>query len=88
MKTFIMSISAMVLSGCAYLGSKDYGQYVEVTKSISRDNTVAQTACWSAIAEIAKGGDIDAKKQALALTENCKNQPVVPVPPQRNWLGF
>ena len=88
MKKLILISSIFVLSGCAYLGPKDYTTYVESAKSISKDNTVAQTACWSAIAEIAKNGDSGAKVGAIALAEKCKNDPVRLEAPKKNWLGF
>jgi len=88
MKAFAIVLAAVVLSGCAYLGPKDYSTYVETAKSISKDNTVAQTACWSAITEIAKGGDAGARVGAIALAEKCKNDPVKLEAPKKNWLGL
>lgn len=85
---YTIIIATIALSGCAYIGPKDYSQYVEVAKSISKDNTVAQTACWGAIAEIAKGGDQGAKVGAIALAEKCKNEPTKVEAPKKNWLGF
>lgn len=85
---YIAIIVALMLSGCAYLGPKDYAQYVETAKSISKDSTVAQTACFAAVTEIAKGGDQGAKVGAIALAEKCKNQPTKVEAPKKNWLGF
>lgn len=86
MKTFIIISSIFVLTGCATT-SKDQ-MYYDAAKSISKDNTVSQTACWAAIGEIAKGGDNSAKVGAISLAEKCKNSPVTLEPPKRNWLGF
>lgn len=88
MKTLLGVVCAFLLTGCAYIGPKDYSNYVESSKAISKDNTVAQTACWSAIAEIAKGGDAGARVGAIALAEKCKNEPTKIEAPKRNWLGF
>ena len=88
MKYTLILIASISLSGCAYLGPKDYSQYVESAKAISKDNTMAQTACWSAIAEIAKSGDSGAKVGAIALAEKCKNEPTKLQAPKKNWLGF
>jgi outer membrane lipoprotein SlyB len=86
MKSIIVaSISALVLTGC--VTTRDQ-VYYETAKSISRDNTVAQTACWSAISDIAKGGDSGAKVGAIALAEKCKNETVKIEAPKRNWLGL
>jgi hypothetical protein len=49
---------------------------------------MSQTACWSAIAEIAKGGDNSARVGAIALAERCKNETVKIESPKRNWLGL
>ena len=87
MKRLALLFVAM-LTGCAYLGPKDYNNYVETAKSISKDNTVAQTACWNAITEIAKGGDQGAKVGAIALAEKCKNDNLKLEAPKKNWLGF
>ena len=86
MKSIIVaSISALILTGC--VTTKDQ-VYYETAKSISRDNTVAQTACWTAISDIAKGGDSGAKVGAIALAEKCKNETVKIEAPKRNWLGL
>lgn len=88
MKKLTLLLIPFLLTGCAYLGPKDYNNYVDTAKSISKDNTMAQTACWSAIAEIAKGGDQGAKVGAIALAEKCKNEPIKIEAPKKNWLGF
>lgn len=87
MKYSLITVLVVLLSGCAYLGPKDYGQYVESAKAISKDNTVAQTACWNAISEIAKGGDQGAKVGAIALAEKCKTEPTKLQAP-KGLLGF
>lgn len=81
----LMSITALALTGC--LTTKEQ-LYYETAKSISRDNTVSQTACWSAISDIAKGGTEGAKVGAIALAEKCKNETVKIEPPKRNWMGL
>lgn len=88
MKLISTLILTSLLTGCAYLGPKDYSTYVETAKSISKDNTMAQTACWSAITEIAKGGDQSAKVNAIALAEKCKTETIKLESPKKNWLGF
>lgn len=86
MKTFILAFCALMLAGCAST-SKDQ-MYYDAAKSISKDNTVSQTACWAAIAEIAKGGDNGAKVGAITLAEKCKNNTIIVEPPKKNWLGL
>jgi len=81
----ILFASLLFLGGCAT--SKDQ-MYYDTAKSISKDNTMSQTACWSAIAEIAKGGDNSARVGAIALAERCKNETVKIESPKRNWLGL
>jgi len=86
MKSIILlAASTLLLTGC--LTTKEQ-LYYETAKSISRDNTVSQTACWSAISDIAKGGAEGAKVGAIALAEKCKNETVKIEPPKRNWMGL
>ena len=74
------------LPGCAVLSNKDYTNYVESAKSISKDNTIAQTACFNTVTEIAKTGDAGAKVGAIALAEKCKSEPVKVEPPKKGWF--
>lgn len=85
MKKAILITGVLLLSGCA---SSSNQLYYDAAKSISKDNTVAQTACFAAVSEIAKGGDAGARVGAIALAERCKNETMRVSPPQRNWLGF
>jgi len=86
MKMLTILLICAVMSGCNTM-SKDQ-MYYDTAKSISKDSTVSQTACWTAIAEIAKNGDNSAKVGAIALAEKCKNQPVIIESPKKNWLGL
>jgi hypothetical protein len=88
MKVPLVGLILCLLSGCAMMAPKDYSQYVDTAKSLSKDNTMAQTACWSAVAEIAKSGDNSAKVGAIALAEKCKNEPIKIEAPKKGWLGF
>lgn len=81
----IIPLICAVLAGCAT--GRDQ-LYYDTTKSISRDNTVAQTACWNSVTEVAKTGDSATRALAIALADRCKTAPVTPEPPRRNWLGF
>lgn len=88
MKYLIVGISVLLLSGCSALSTRDYQHYVDSSKSISKDNTVAQTACWNAVTEIAKGGDNSAKVGAIALAEKCKNETVRLEAPRKSLFSF
>jgi uncharacterized protein YcfL len=81
----LVSVTSLLLTGC--LTTKEQ-LYYETAKSISRDNTVSQTACWSAISDIAKGGSEGAKVGAIALAEKCKNETLKIEAPRRNWMGL
>lgn len=81
---FLFLISLTLMS-CAT--SKDQ-LYYDTVKSVSKDNTMSQTACWAAISDIAKGGDSGAKVGAIALAEKCKNETLKVESPKRNWLGL
>jgi uncharacterized lipoprotein YajG len=78
-------VVAFVLNGCA---ASKHELYYETTKSVSKDNTMSQTACWAAIGEIAKGSDSTVRVGAIALAEKCKNEVVKVEPPKTNWLGL
>lgn len=88
MKYSILLLSTTLLSGCGALSTRDYQHYVESTKAISKDNTVAQTACWNAVTEIAKGGDNAARVGAIALADRCKNETVRVDAPRKSFLNF
>jgi len=88
MKYIAFFITAFFLTGCSALSTKDYQLYVDSAKSISKDNTVAQTACWNAVTEIAKGGDNGAKVGAITLADRCKNEPIKVEPPKKSILSF
>ena len=81
---YAMLMSVVLLTGCATNNS----QYYDTVKSVSKDNTMSQTACWAAISDIAKGGDNSAKVGAISLAERCKNQSINIEPPKRNIFGF
>lgn len=87
MKYFLLGLlfTSVLLTGCAT--SKEQ-MYYDTAKSISKDNTVSQTACWNAITEIAKGGDNPTKVGAIALADKCKNETMKVEPPRKNWLGL
>lgn len=83
MKYAILMLAAF-LTGCA----TNNAQYYDTIKSVSKDSTMSQTACWAAISEIAKNGDNSTKVGAISLAEKCKNQSINIEPPKRNIFGF
>lgn len=62
--------------------------YYETARSISKDNTITQSACWAAVTEISKGGDSAVKVAAISLAEKCKSESIKLQPPNKNLLGF
>jgi hypothetical protein len=76
----------LTLAGCATANHQQL--YYDAVKSVSKDNTMAQTACWGAVSEIAKGGDNTAKVNAISLAEKCKKPNVDVHAPKKNILGF
>lgn len=84
-KLIALSVLAFLV-GCSSTSPEQL--YYEASKSISKDNTMTQTACWAAIAEIAKSGDNGAKVGAVALADKCKSETVKIQPPKKNWLGL
>lgn len=79
MKILTIPLIVLALAGCA---SAD-GLYYETVKSVSKDNTMAQTACWAAISDIAKNGDSASKVGAIALAKECKNEAPKVQPPKK-----
>lgn len=85
MKTIIIIVATILLTSCA---TPKEQLYYEAAKSLSKDSTIAQTACWAAVTEIAKSGDVGAKVGAIALADRCKNEVMKIEPPGRNWFGL
>lgn len=81
----ILILLSLTLAGCATNSDQ---LYYETAKSMSRDQTMAQTACWAAVSEMSKNSDPASKANAIALSEKCKRDPVILRPPKKNWLGF
>ena len=86
MKSIIIVAAALTLVGCASTTKEQL--YYDTAKSISKDSTMAQTACFAAVTEIAKGGDQGAKVGAITLADKCKNEMMKIEPPKKNWLGL
>ena len=86
MKAIIIIATSIALVGCAAASKEQL--YYDTAKSLSKDSTMAQTACWAAVTEIAKSGDTGAKVGAIALADKCKNEVMKIEPPKRNWIGL
>lgn len=86
MNKIFLILTAFMITGCAST-SKDQ-LYYEAAKSISKDSTVAQTACWNAVSDIAKNGDNSAKVGAITLAEKCKTVPIKVEAPKRSLLDL
>ena len=78
--------TAILMTGCATTNKDQL--YYDATKSVSKDQTVTQSACWAAVAEVAKGGDNTVKMGAIALAEKCKSMPVKIEAPQKSWFSL
>lgn len=86
MKLLIVLGFILGLTGCATVNKDQL--YYDANKSISKDQTVTQSACWAAVSEIAKNGDNAVKMGAIALAEKCKYNSIKVEPPKKSWLGF
>ena len=84
MKFIFLSI-LIFLTGCA---SNDYSQYIDAHKSISKDSTMSEIACYNAVTEGMKSGDNSMKTAAIALMNQCKKQQTAIDPPKKNLLGL
>lgn len=87
MKAIMIAMLLAALTGCSVFTAKDQ-MYYDTSKALSRDQTVAQSACWGAIGEIAKGSSDSVKIGAITLAEKCKSEPVTVQPPIKNWYGL
>jgi len=78
-------LAIVLLSGCA---TNTDNLYYDTVRSISKDQTMAQAACWSAVTEIAKSSSDPTKTTAILFAEKCKINPIQLEKPKRNILGF
>jgi hypothetical protein len=82
-KIIILSL-LIFTTGCA---TRDQ-MYYDAAKSISKDNTMTQTACWASVTEMAKSEESSVRIAALALARECKSDAPKIEPPKKNILGF
>jgi uncharacterized lipoprotein YajG len=85
--TVIILSSLLWLSGCVTTSTKpssspDYIVYAETQRSISRDQTVTELACYNAVTEAMKSSDSVVKTTAMALLATCKKTPEKIEPPK------
>jgi hypothetical protein len=77
-------LTTFFLMGCV---SPAEQAYYDTAKSISKDQTMAQTACWAAVSEIAKNGDESVKANAMRLGYyTCKVETIKLETPKRLGL--
>jgi len=58
MKVILVALGTLIFAGCA----ANQNLYYDTTKSLSKDATITQSACFAAVGEIAKGGDTATKR--------------------------
>jgi hypothetical protein len=86
MKFILAVCSLLLVSGCA---SQDYATYVDAQKSLSKDNTIHETARLAALTEMAKSGDPAVRATGIMLLQQLQHgSKQVKVEPPKNWLGF
>lgn len=81
----IILLAVVFLTGCA---TNNYVDYIEAHKSISKDSTMAEIACYNTITESLKSSDNTTKTAAIALMSQCNKQKPTIEPPKKNWLGL
>lgn len=89
-KTMLLVSSVILLSGCSALGTKDYAVYVEAQKSLSRDNTVNETAKVNALIEMTKSADPAVRATGIMLLQQLQqgSKKIDIEPPKKNMLGM
>ena len=75
MKYIVVIVSLFLLQGCATHDNQNL--YYETVKSINRDKTAAQMACWNAVVEISKSESPEAKMAGIALAKECKGSELI-----------
>jgi hypothetical protein len=87
MKLILATFGLLLLAGCA---TNDYATYVDAQKSLSKDNTISETARLAALTEMSKSSDSAVRTTGIMLLQQLQqnNKAVVIEPPKKNWLGF
>lgn len=86
MRYLMLVLISLLLTSCATTTSDQL--YYDTAKSISKDTTISQAACFAAVTEIAKGGDTGVKIGAISLAEKCKVETIKIEAPKKNLLGL
>lgn len=84
---YLVIASIILLSGCA---NRDYELYLDAQKSISRDNTMNETARITALIEMSKNADPAIRATGIMLLQQLQagSKNITIDPPKRNWLVF
>lgn len=87
MKLILATLGLLLLAGCA---TTDYATYVDAQKSLSKDNTISETARLAALTEMSKSSDSAVRTTGIMLLQQLQqnNKPVIIEPPKKNWFGF
>lgn len=86
MSTVYLVLATTVLCGCASTSVDQL--YYDAAKSVSKDQTITQSACWAMVGEIAKNSDDAGKMVALSLAEKCRTEPIKVLPPKKSLFGL
>jgi hypothetical protein len=81
----MLILVSILLTGCAT--TNNYALYIDSHKSISKDSTVSEIACYNTITETMKFGDNDVKKVAIQLIAQCKKDKSNIQPPKQGLLN-
>jgi uncharacterized lipoprotein YajG len=87
MKLILIIFSMLLMTGCA---TNDYAIYVDAQKSLSKDNTISETARLAALTEMSKSSDSSVRTTGIMLLQQLQqnNKSVTIEPPKKNWFGF
>jgi len=75
-KSAIIFLLSMILMGCVVpqYATREEDMHYETIKSVSRDKTAAEIACWSAVTELGKSGDRENKNLAISMAPHCRSE--------------
>ena len=87
MKLILATLGLLLLAGCA---TNDYATYVDAQKSLSKDNTISETARLAALTEMSKSTDSAVRTTGIMLLQQLQqnNRTITIEPPKKNWFGF
>ncbi len=81
----MLLLTSILLTGCAT--ANNYSLYLDTHKSISKDSTMSEIACYNTITETMRLSDNAVKTAAIGLISQCKKDKANVQPPKQGILN-